>query len=245
MFRFNTLRLDPNGEGTAAPAASEGNPADPAGSEAGSSSEGAGAGSPAAGSLAAEGGQQPTVDWEARARSFQSRADRAEAELQRARQALAVEQPQQAGEERPLTEASLHAYLDRRSAIDRVVSQVPQRYRFAHPMILQRAYEYESAEALQAALEESHSAEAEYRERIRQEVAKELGVDAGAGTTPPSGDPRPPATANGAATGAAGPPTVQQLAKMSQGELDAVEQQYPGHIQSALMGAEQDTIYTG
>lgn len=244
MFRFHTLRLDPNGEGTAAPAASEGNPADPAGSEAGSSNDGAGAGSPAAGSLAAEGGQQPTVDWEARAKSFQSRADRAEAELQRARQALAVEQPQQEGGDRPLTEASLHAYLDRRSAIDRVLNQAPTRFKFAHPMILQRAYEYESAEALQAALEESHSAEAEYRERIRQEVAKELGVDAGAGTTP-QGDDRPPATANGAATGAAGPPTVQQLAKMSQGELDAVEKQYPGHIQSALMGAEQDTIYTG
>lgn len=133
---------------------------------------------------ASTSGSQPTEDTfsaeraqlDQRVRQEQSRADRAEARLRELEQAAATTVP--GGAPTPdapagLTLEQMRAEMHRHSEITSVLPTLREQFTYADPAILGRAMEYDSAEALRAAVENSHkSVEALIAPAVAAEVAK-------------------------------------------------------------------------
>ena len=205
-----------------------------------------GAGAPDAGSAGdgAQGGASSTADafaaeraaLEARARDQQSRADKAEADRQRLEARIAELEkpaPTENSEAAPLTAEQIRRETFAAQQIVMAAPTLKDEFTEADPAIFgERLVEFESVEALRAAAEASHSkrkAEADaLREKVEAEVRKEFaekhGIELELGPPEPT-DSTP-----------TGDPTLDQLNKMSQDELDALEKARPGVI-SRVSGA--------
>jgi hypothetical protein len=213
--------------------ASEGNPGT-------GSPEGSGAGTQAvADTFAAEREQ-----YEGRVRSFQSEADRAKARVAELEQQLAARSAGGdggAGSDPGTTSAfdpdvivsELESRMSHRTEMRTAAAALESEFEYADPDILAKAHEYESVEALKAAVEESHSAVASFRDSIREETRAEVLAEIQAKygiqiEAPPPADASVPA----------GDPTLEQIASWTfqqEREFDAAN---PGVIDRVLRSAQ-------
>jgi len=212
----------PPNEPTPTPAVPEPNPAPSGDGGAGSGTEGSGGGSQTADAFAEE-----RARLEQRARDFQSAKDKAETELA----ALKAASTPAATEAQPLTAEGVLSLLERRDAIAAVKASATEQFPNADPSILARASEYESAEALTAALQASDaSIKAQVDARLQTEadalVARYREKFGDLDPTPPNSDPE----------AAGGDPTIEQLAAMSSAEFDAVPEEV---IERVMRSASQ------
>jgi hypothetical protein len=223
-------------EPTTTEGASETNPATAgAVTDPGSVADGAAGGSQTdAGSLATD----QVAAAEARARSWQARADRLQAELAAAQAGTSVETPAATG---PITaDAVADVVWDALADRDRLTAayqHVREKFPNAHPSILQHVRDYESPEAFVAAAAESHTAETGWRQSLREQMDAEIRQQYGIG------DQQAPATPAGAAAKPAAPtgkPTLDEVRSMDSAEMDQLEKEHPGHIESLLREASAD-----
>lgn len=194
------------------PAGSESDQSTPGGDGTGAGGDGAGTG----------GGSQSSADTFAEeraklqetARGLQAERDRLKAELAAARKPEVDEgnQPQ------PLTAEGVLTLLERRDAIASVKAAAPEKYPNADPSILARANEYESAEALTAALEASNTLLGQHIEARAKTASEELL----ARYVERFGEIEPAPQGDGTGGSAGGDPTIDELAAMSQSEFEAV-----------------------
>ena len=202
----------------------------PAGSE-----EGAGGGSqPDAGTLAPE---RDALDL--RVRQEQSRADRAEARLRELEARLNAGTNDggapAAQTSEGLTLADLRAEMRRTAEITAALPTLRDEFPYADEAILARADEYDSAEALRAALENSHkSVENRIAPAVAEEVRKlkeRYSARFGPLTddiAPPGGEP---------ATVVPGMPTLQELQAMPFAEYRKFADANPEYVNNLLRTA--------
>jgi hypothetical protein len=141
----------------------------------------------------ADAGTQATADtfagereqYESRVRSFQSEADRAKAEAASLRAQLEARDAGGAGgsgsdqsaapQFDPDTFVSeLESRMTHRQTMREAAAALQTEFEFADEDALARAHEFESPEALRAAIEEGHNAIAEWRNTIREEARNEF-----------------------------------------------------------------------
>ena len=203
----------------------------------------AGAGSPLEGSEGTQGAgvrsDAGDTGLEARVRSEQGRADRAEARAKELEAQLASLQPSKDTESEPpaspaLTAADFHAALQVFGSAQAVREEFPE----ANPSLFADLSRYGSIEALKAAAARSHADAVSEKERLSAEVdAKykklyaekfgELPEEEG----PPSGGEK-----------VEGVPTIAQFRKMSLSELDAYEKENPGVFRKVLAESSPQTL---
>jgi hypothetical protein len=221
------------------PTPSEPGSGEPGGSGSGQGGDGGQGGTQAADQFAAE---RETL--EARARSFQSEADKAkeraaaaEAELAR----LKGEKDEGAsGQGTPapgLTEDAVVRVMRREQAraseVAAALETAKADYPNAEPAVL-RADQYDTAEELLAAAEASHKSVSSHlearlkaeEEALRKRYAERYGE-------------LPAPVETGSEGGASGDPSIAQLNAMSQDELDALEKRDPGVIDRVLRSNDQ------
>lgn len=203
------------------------------------SADGAGTGTQApADSFAAEREQ-----YEGRVRSFQSAADRAQARVAELEAQLAASTGGAGGASNDSGAATafdpdvivnqLESRMTHRTEMRSAAAALEQEFEYADPDVLARAHEFESAEALRAAVEEQHNAVVAFRDSIREEeratvlreVAERYGIQIEA---PPPAD----------ATVPSGDPTIEQIASWSFAEERAFDAANPGVIDRVLRSAQ-------
>jgi len=131
------------------------------------------------------------------------------------------------------TLAEIRAAMRTENALLRAEAPLREEFPEADKTIFSRIEDFDSVEALRAAVETSHlkakSEKDKMREEVTAEVLKDVGDKYGLELTPAD----PPSGETGS-----GDPTVEQLNAMSQVQLDALEAKNPGII-ARVTGLDQ------
>ena len=175
------------------------------------------------------------------ARRYQSEADKAKADRDRLQAQLdALENPAPTDEPTPgLTLEQVRAASFAAQRIIAAEASLREQYPSADASIYDRIDQFESVEALSAAVEASHSrkeSEAKaLRDKIEDEVRREFAEKHGIELGPPEPVDSTPT----------GDPTVEQLGRMTQPELDALEKARPGLIAKVMGLPDMGTGWSG
>lgn len=179
---------------------------------------------------------------EARVRSEQGRADRAEAkarELEAKLASLAKPDASSESEVAPVQSGMTPADFHNALQVYGMAGEIKEAYPNADPSVFADLSAYGSAEALRAAAATSHEArslsEAELKAKVEKELRAKYAERYGEldDEAPPSGGENP-----------TGLPTVAQIRAMSLNEYDKFKQENPGVIESILAANSSDELYT-
>ena len=188
-------------------------------------------------------GSQPDADTFAaersqldlRVRQEQSRADRAEAELARLRAAQTPGDAPTTDGTAGLTLADIRAEMLRTQAIAEALPGLREQFKYADAAIFARAHEFDSAEALAAAAEDSHKS---VEERIQPAVEArltELREQYAARFGPLTEDIAPPGGESSSVI--PGMPSAEELNRMSFSEYREFAEANPEYVKSLLRTA--------
>lgn len=196
------------------------------------------------GTSGADAFAQERESLQSRVRDEQGRADRLQNELAQLR-ASQSPPPVNAGSEGdttttpPLTEAGIAAVFARMQGLSTLAStlRTDETVKYADPSLFDRYAEFDSPEAFRAAVEQSHRSfegrltslnvvpQSEVEARLKAYVDRYGELN----TTPPDASGGTPT----------GDPSLEEIARMTQPELTALEERNPGVIDRVMFGANR------
>ena len=217
-------------------AASESLPTDAGASGSGSASEGSATGTQTdSGSL----GSAQDSGLEARVRSEQSRADRAEARIRELQAQLAAPKTDTDSSQSAtgVTAQDIHTAMQMYSSVESIKADFPE----ADAALFGDLSQYGSVDALRATAQRSHEARKAARDAMRAEVEKDIRAKYAEQYGELRNDEAPPSGGNAPE----GLPTAAQLNAMSFAERDAFEKANPGATQRILRASTPNALMGG